>query len=87
MKSFGEMEIKDRQSFIEFLMLFRKDLNSNPGGWENKNLDDFLEAMAHYTEDIQGYYDNCKKEIGEHINADIPSWRTFAEHFERCKSL
>jgi hypothetical protein len=79
MKSIDDLKIKDRQSFIEFLRQFRTDLNSKPEDWENKNLDDFLEAMTRYAEDIQGYYDNCQKEIGEHINADIPTWRTFAD--------
>jgi hypothetical protein len=35
--------------------------------------------MTRYAEDIQGYYDYQEKETGEHINADIPFWRTFAD--------
>lgn len=73
------MEITDRKSFVEFLTAFRGDLRGNPEAWENKTLDDFLDAMARYTEDIQGYYDNSKKEIGGHVNAYVPSWRVFAD--------
>lgn len=40
-----------------------------------QNIPDFLEALATYTEDIQGYYNN--------INANIPAWSTFADIFKR----
>ena len=77
--NFNNCKVTDRKSFIEFLELFRKDLNRNNNEWENKTLDDFLEAMTRYSEDIQGYYDNLKNELGAHINADVPSWRVFAD--------
>jgi hypothetical protein len=79
MESSEKTNINDRHSFVEFLRLFRADLNSNPDEWENKNLDDFLEAMTRYAEDIQGYYNNCENEIGERVDADVPTWRTFAD--------
>jgi hypothetical protein len=79
MNSIKKIEITDRQSFIKFLEILRNDLNANQDQWTNQTLDDFLEAMTRYAEDIQGYYDNQEKETGEHINADIPSWRTFAD--------
>lgn len=78
MNSIEKLKIEDRQSFIAFLELLRTDLNANPDQWANKTLDNFLEAMGRYTEDIQGYYDHHQKETGEHVNDDIPSWRTFA---------
>ncbi|WP_431217459.1 DUF7660 family protein [Puia sp. P3] len=37
----------------------------------------FLEAMVRYTEDIQEYYDNTNQEV----DADIPSWKVFADIF------
>ena len=77
--SFDNYEVTDRKTFIEFLELLKEDLKANKSHWENKTLDDFLDAMTSYSEDIQGYYDNRKSEIGEHINADIPSWRVFAD--------
>lgn len=72
-------KVTDRKSFIEFLELFKEDLRINKTKWENKTLDDFLEAMTGYSSDIQGYYDNNRKELGEQINADNPSWRVFAD--------
>lgn len=62
-----------RIQFIAFLKDFRTDLEENKSEWENKTLEDFLEAMQAYTEDVQGFYDNMKMEI----NADEPTWENF----------
>ena len=71
------MKITDRQTFIKFLDLLRIDLIRNPETWENNTLPEFLEALAAYTEDIQGYYDN----IHANVDADKPEWSTFADIF------
>jgi hypothetical protein len=62
-----------RNQFIEFLEEFRKELKENKSDWENRTLEDFLEAMQAYTTDIQGFYDNMKMDI----NADEPTWENF----------
>ena len=62
-----------RNEFITFLKEFRTDLKDNNSDWENKTLEDFLEAMESYTKDVQGYYDNMKMEI----DADKPTWENF----------
>ncbi|HTJ47914.1 MAG TPA: hypothetical protein VL443_00570 [Cyclobacteriaceae bacterium] len=77
--NFNNYRVTDRKSFIEFLELFNEDLRTNKNQWENKTLEDFLEAMTTYSEDIQSYYDNMKNEIGEQVSADTPSWRVFAD--------
>ncbi len=79
MKDFDSFEVTDRKSFIEFLKLFHADLKLNPENWENKTLDDFLEAMTRYSGDIEGYYANKNETTGGHTNADLASWRTFAD--------
>ncbi len=75
------IKVTVRQTFIEFLELLRQDFLDNPDEWENKNLDDFLEAMSRYVGDIQGYYDNTK----QNINADEGSWKVFADIFHGAK--
>lgn len=70
-----------RIEFIEFLKNLRKDLKENKSDWENRTLDDFLEAMQSYTEDIQGYYDN--KNTG--VNADVPTWENFRTILQGAK--
>ena len=41
-------------------------------------MNDFLEALSSYANDIQGYYDNTK----QNVNADEPNWQTFADIFK-----
>jgi hypothetical protein len=77
--TFDDYNVADRTSFIEFLGLLKDDLTRNKNNWENKTLEDFLEAMTRYADDIQSYYDNNKNDLGGQINADIPSWRVFAD--------
>ena len=74
----NNFKVTDRQTFIKFLDLLRKDYLTNPDSWENKTLPDFLEALSAYAEDVQGYYDNMKKDV----NADQPDWQTFADIFK-----
>lgn len=62
-----------RTEFINFLKEFKTDFEQNKENWENKSLEDFLESMIAYTEDIQGYYDNMKL----NIDADVPTWKNF----------
>lgn len=62
-----------RIEFIEYLKDLRDDFVHNRSLWENVTLEDFLDAMIAYTEDIQGYYDNMKLDI----NGDEPTWDNF----------
>lgn len=74
----SNFRVTDRQSFIKFIDLLRQDFVDNPESWENKKLDNFLEALSSYATDIQGYYDNTK----QNVNADEPNWQTFADIFK-----
>jgi len=76
-----DYKVTDRQTFIKFLDLLRKDFLDNPENWENKTLPDFLEALSAYTEDVQGFYDN----INLNVNADKPDWSIFADIFKGAK--
>jgi len=77
----NDFKVTDRQTFIKFLDLLRKDFLDNPETWENKILPDFLEALSAYTEDIQGYYDNMK----QNVNADKADWSIFADILKGAK--
>lgn len=68
-------EVVDRESFIRFVDSLIAELNNNPASWENNTLKDFIEALSSYTEDIDGYYQNTN----QIVNADVPSWRLFAD--------
>ena len=75
MESPYNIEVTDRESFIRFLELLHRDYLNNKTKWENDQLATFIEAMAAYAHDIQGFYDNT----GQNLNADIPSWKVFAD--------
>jgi len=77
----NEFKVTDRQTFIKFVDLLRKDFLDNPETWENKTLSDFLEGLSAYTKDIQGYYTN----MNLNVNADKPDWQTFADIFKGAK--
>ena len=77
-KAFLDFKVTDRKSFVKFIELLHVDLHTNPTEWENKTLEEFLEAMTRYAEDIQGYYDNTNQAV----NADEASWQLFADIFK-----
>jgi len=70
-------KVDNRKEFIDFIEKLSSDLRENPENWENKSLEDYLEAVARYATDIQGYYDNTK----QNIDADKANWQTFADIF------
>ena len=78
----NDFKVTDRQTFIKFLELLRKDFLDNPENWENKTLPDFLELLNAYTKDVQGYYDNMKLDI----KSDKLDWSTFANIFKGAKN-
>ena len=74
-EKFLNFKVTDKESFVEFLNLLSEDLFEVSEKWQNIRLDHFLEAMASYTEDIQGYYDNTNK----NIDSKNATWELFAD--------
>ncbi len=65
-------DVNSRQTFTEFV----RSLNAeNKQKWEGQRIDDFLERLSVYAEDIDGYYKNNNISV----NPDKPSWRLFAD--------
>ena len=60
MSDIDKFKVTSRQSFVQFLELLHQDLRVNKSAWENKTLEDFIEALSRYADDIQGYYDNTQ---------------------------
>lgn len=52
-----------KQEFIQFIENLRADFTENKEQWENKTIEDYLEAMSRYVEDIDGYYENTNQDI------------------------
>ena len=66
-------EIGSREDLAKFVEEMSATLRSGQQ-WENRDLKSFLEAMAAWIGDMDGYFENqgevCPKE---------PSWQTFAQ--------
>ncbi len=65
--------INSKEDFISFVELLIVDLKNNPDEWENKKLDSYLEAVASWTEDMDGYYQNNNLDIPQNVE-----WKVFA---------
>ncbi|MCE3077180.1 DUF7660 family protein [Chryseobacterium gwangjuense] len=61
--------------FIEFIKNLRTDFLQNKGQWENKTIEDYLEAMTNYVEDIDGYYKNTN----QNIDLEKIDWKVFSD--------
>jgi hypothetical protein len=71
---FNKIETLDtKEDFISFLDLLVQDLRNNPSAWENKSLESYLEAVASWTADMEGYYQNNNLPIPQNVN-----WKVFA---------
>jgi len=66
-------QINSKEDFVNFVELLVANLNTNPGEWANKTLSEYLESVAGWTADMDGYYNNN----GLPIPKNIP-WKVFA---------
>jgi len=71
----GTQNITDRKSFYEFAQDLLKEYETEGQNWEAKRIDSFIEGIASYAEDIDGYYRNMKFDT----TAETPTWRIFAQ--------
>ncbi len=66
--------VRTRHDLSEFVDRMAEELREHPGRWENVTLGAFLQALARYLVDLDGYCRNMAPEI----DPDRPDWRTFA---------
>ena len=67
-------EIQTRDDLVAFVQALSRDLKARPEGWENATLETFLDALASWTEDMDGYYRNRGQEIPKN-----PTWKTVGQ--------
>ncbi|MEH7225003.1 hypothetical protein V7112_14435 [Bacillus sp. JJ1566] len=65
--------IKSREDLIKFINHLRMDLQNNRAEWENITLEDYLEAMEAWVNDMNGYYLNLNQPMPKQ-----PSWKIIA---------
>jgi hypothetical protein len=67
-------QIDSREAFVTFLRTLFHDLKQRPGEWGNHDLASFLEAMAAWVEDMDGYFQNQEGNV-----PDQPTWKTLGQ--------
>lgn len=72
--------IQTRKDFISFVRLLVKDFKENPTEWENNNLESFLEALATWVQDMDGYFQNQGLSVPQHAD-----WKLFAQMLMAAK--
>lgn len=66
--------VASRDDFVAFVDALRHDLTAHPEEWQNSTLNDFLESLAAWLQDMDGYYQNKQLPI-----LSSPSWKNLAE--------
>jgi hypothetical protein len=65
--------MKSKEDFVAFVEALRRSLAESPEQWENRTLDDYLEALGRWTEDSDGYYQNTGQPVPRRVD-----WKVFA---------
>ncbi len=63
--------IASKEDLAELIDELRRDLVHNPDTWENVDLAAYLEALAGWLRDMEGYY--------EHRGEPVPTWKLLGE--------
>ncbi|MEH2922322.1 hypothetical protein ACFFL1_14895 [Samsonia erythrinae] len=66
--------ISSKDDLVKLISALAKDFKENPDEWENKDLSSYLEAVASWIEDMDGYYENTNQPIPKDTN-----WKVFAD--------
>ena len=67
-------KVQSKEDFLLFISTLIKDLNENGNSWENNILNNYLEAIQSWVEDMEGYYKNNNLEQPNNI-----SWKVFSD--------
>jgi hypothetical protein len=62
--------VKTREDLARFIKELKVDLLNHSNDWENADLASFLDAMAAWIKDMDGYYKNTGQK-----QQDITQWR------------
>ena len=68
-------EVTSLSTFVKFLSELSNDFRQNGSLWENRNLNDFLEALHDWSDDCVWYYKNMNLSV----DPDEAQWRVFAD--------
>ena len=66
--------IRTRDDFVHLVRELLHELDNEPDTWENADLASFLNALAAWVEDMDGYY----RQAGEPV-PEQPTWKTLGQ--------
>jgi uncharacterized protein with NRDE domain len=64
-------KIETRDDFVNFAYELSQNYNDDPNSWENANLGDYLSAIAHWTNHMDGFYLNLGLKPPENIDWQV----------------
>jgi hypothetical protein len=66
--------VSSRADFVRFLQAMAEEFRERPAYWENTNLASYLDAMAAWADDMEGFY----KTQGQ-APPEQPTWKLLAD--------
>ncbi len=66
--------VQTRDDLAAFVAELKADFDAHRNDWTNAELKSFLEAMAAWIQDMDGYYRNTGQKM-----SDLPPWRILAD--------
>jgi hypothetical protein len=73
--------VRDREELVTFIRMLACDLREQPDAWENRDLPSYLDAMAAWIEDMDGYFLHKGEQPPEQ-----PSWKLLSEILMAARS-
>lgn len=67
--------IQSKADFDAFVQLLLRNYREYPDEWENNTLELFLQGLAGFVENMEGYYSN----VGVRVDLERPGWRVLAD--------
>ncbi len=67
-------DITDRAEFVSFVRALAESRNRDPAAWQNCNVESYLDAIAAWTEDMDGYF-ACAGDAPP----DQPTWKVLGQ--------
>ncbi|MDM5248889.1 MULTISPECIES: hypothetical protein [unclassified Lysinibacillus] len=61
-------QVATKDEFLEFLNMLSKDFKLNVDEWENKSINNYLEAIESWIEAMEGYYINSGLPVPNNID-------------------
>lgn len=70
-----DIEYKNVENREQLVKIIQSLSRQDTAEWENSSISSFLEALAAWIDDAEGFYANSSFEV----NSDNPSWQLFAD--------